>query len=53
MTNMEQFSRMYTDYTSHFSLLKRYAVTGKCTVEKCYELIKVTLGSKDHYSEQM
>jgi hypothetical protein len=50
---MEQFSRIDTDFTSHFSSLKRYAVTGKCTMEKCYELMKVTLGSKDQYSEQM
>jgi hypothetical protein len=38
MINMAQFSRMDTDS------LKRYGVTGKCTMEKCYELMKVTLG---------
>jgi hypothetical protein len=53
MINMEQFSRMDTDCTSHFSSLKKYAVMRKCTMEKCYELMKVTIGSKDQYSEQM
>jgi hypothetical protein len=28
--NMEQFSRMDTDCTSHFSSLKKCAVSGKC-----------------------
>jgi hypothetical protein len=30
MIIMEQFSRMDTDCTSHFSSLKKYAVSEKC-----------------------